>query len=187
VTSRAIDGPDAVRHEVYSMCLVERRRAQLGMTLLLFAEKKTLRERRPLVRNAGLLADQRDGFLETLGTERCGGLESALPSANDDDRHLLLRRGRVNHEAVQLRLDVDLAAQAAVGFPGRGGGFEHRVLILADGVEQGEELFLDVDVAGGALAVAAAFGDDAVHVVLYGAFHDGVAEGNVNRARGSGI
>jgi hypothetical protein len=32
-----------------------------------------------------------------------------LPSANDDDRHLLLSRRRVNHQTIQLRFYVDLA------------------------------------------------------------------------------
>ena len=86
----AIDGCHSARHQIYALGLVERGRAQLGMALLLFAEQKTLRERRPLVRNAGLVADQRDPFFVTLGAQGRGGLKTALSSANDDDAHLAL-------------------------------------------------------------------------------------------------
>jgi hypothetical protein len=41
-----------------------------------------------LIRNARLVADQRDSFLIALGTQGRGGLESALPRANDDNGHL---------------------------------------------------------------------------------------------------
>jgi hypothetical protein len=90
---------------------VKRRRAQLGVTLLLFAEQKTLRKRRTLVGYVRLVTDQRDRLLVSLGAQGRSGLESALPSANDDDGHLfiaplLLRRRRVDYQAVERRRDV---------------------------------------------------------------------------------
>ena len=100
---------------------------------------------------------------------------------------LLLRRGRVDHQPIELRRHMELAAQAAVGFARRRRGLKHRVLILGHRLQPRQELFFDVDVASGALAVAAAFGDDPVDAVLDGAFHDSVADRNVNGARGSGV
>jgi len=93
----------------------------------------------------------------------------------------------VDHQAVERGRHVELATQTAIGFPGRRRGLEHRVLIFRGRFQKREELFLDVDVAGGALAIAAAFGDDAVDAVLHGAFHDGVAYRNINGARNSSI
>src|SRR5579862_8584032 len=92
---------------------------------------------------------------------------------------LILRFRRVDHQSVQRRLHADLAAQAAVGFPWGGSGTEHRFLILGDRVQQWQEGLLHVHVTGGALEIAAAFGDDSVDTVLHGAFHDGVAHGHV--------
>src|SRR5438128_1669308 len=100
---------------------------------------------------------------------------------------LLLRGRRVDHQAVEFGLYVELAAQAAIRFPGRCRGLEHRVLVFGDRLQDREEVFLDVDVAGGALAIAAAFRDDPVDAVLNGAFHNRVAYRNVNRARASGV
>jgi hypothetical protein len=58
------------------------------MALLLFAQQKPFGKRRTLVRDVRLVADQRDSFLIALGTQGRGGLESALPRANDDNGHL---------------------------------------------------------------------------------------------------
>src|ERR1700676_5488170 len=60
------------------------------MALLLFSEQEAFRERRPLIRNAGLVADEHDALLETLGAEGRGGLKPALPSANNDDGHEII-------------------------------------------------------------------------------------------------
>ena len=140
----------------------------------------------------GFVADDGDRLVVTLGAQGGRGLESALSTANDDDAHLailrlLLRRGRVDHQAVECQRYVELAAQTAIGLPGRRSGFEHRILVFRHRLQNREELLFDVDVAGGALAVATAFSDDAVDAVLDGAFHDGVAYRNVNGAGSAGI
>ena len=93
----------------------------------------------------------------------------------------------MHYQPLEFGFYVKLAAQAAIGLSGRGSGLEHRILVLCHRGQHGLELFFDVDVAGGALAVAAAFGHDAVDAVLHGAFHDGVANRNLNCARGAGM
>ncbi len=48
----------------------------------------------------------------------------------------------------------------------------------AMGSSLSQERFLDIDVAGGAHTISAAFGDDAIDVVGYGALHHRRAGGN---------
>jgi hypothetical protein len=82
---------------------------------------------------------------------------------------------------------VEMAAQAAIGFAARSRRLKHSVFVFGDRLQDRKELFFDVNVTGGALAVAAALGDNPVDAVLDGAFHYGVAERNVNSARNSGV
>ncbi len=101
-----IDRRNARCYQGDPLRLVKRSGAQLGMALLLFAKQKAFRQRRTLIGDMRLVANERDRFLVSLGTQGRGDLEAALPSANDDDAHLLLRGRCENHQLVERHRDV---------------------------------------------------------------------------------
>ena len=183
------------RHQLDAMAFVKRDRPQGNAFDILLAGHEALGEWRALVGNIGLVADQRDRSLITFHAQRSGNLETGLPGS--DDNHavrlhcirpsaftpepLLLSLRRPHDQAVQLLGHWYLAAQAAIRTPLRGGSVEHFVLIFLDRIQQAEKCFVDINVAGGALAGAAAFGDDAVNSIFNGAFHYRVTDRNGNR------
>src|SRR3989442_1651519 len=62
-----------------------------------------------------------------------------------------------------------------------GGRSQHLFLLLADGRQAVEECRIDVNMAGGAHARAAALRDDAVDSILDCVLHDRCAHGHVDR------
>src|SRR5579871_3771415 len=74
-------------------------------------------------------------------------------------------------QAVERWRDPDLAGEPAVGQPCGGGAVEERILVLADRVELHQPGLVDIDMAGGADAVAAAFGRDPLDAVADGRAH----------------
>ena len=67
------------------------------------------------------------------------------------------------------------------------GGFEHRLLVFFGWIEQRQEFFFDVNVAGSAQAVTPAFSHDSIDPVLNSTLHNGVAHGYVHGDRVTGI
>ena len=65
------------------------------------------------------------------------------------------------------------------------GHISNESLRIVSVAAQGDEGVVDVDVAGGAGAAAAAFGIDAAHVAADGGLHDAGADLGVDRARGA--
>ena len=137
-------------------------------------------ERRALVGEIGLVANQRDRSLITFHAQRRGNLEAGL--SGSDDNHAastkpsLLGFGRPHDQAVELLGDRYLAAQTAVRPPLRSRSVEHLVLVFLDRIQQAEKRLVDINVAGGTLAGAATFGNNAVDSILDGAFHNRVAD-----------
>src|SRR5689334_21731740 len=78
---------------------------------------------------------------------------------------LRLRHG--DDEAVHLRRDHELAAEAAVGQARAAGAFEHRSLVGLHRRHHRQLVLADLDVARRTHAGAAAFGDDAVDAVQH--------------------
>src|SRR5258705_9720562 len=81
---------------------------------------------------------------------------------------------QVEDQTIEIGGELDLAGQAAVGPPFGGGAIQQRVLIAAHGRETREPALVDIDMAGGAHGVAAAFRQDSADIVarrgLHGAF-----------------
>ena len=92
--------------------------------------------------------------------------------------------GVCDDEAVELGADPDLAGQAR-GRPDVGGEVEHVLLHRRGRADHVLPFLVDIDVAGGAGAGAAAFGDDAGHVVADRGLHDGRALLRLDLARGA--
>src|SRR5215212_4519514 len=76
----------------------------------------------------------------------------------------VLALGQVYCQAIELRRELDLAAQSAVRPPRRGSEFEHAHLVLRGQIELAREGLAHVDVARRAGQQAAAIGLDALHV-----------------------
>src|SRR5947207_1215497 len=65
-------------------------------------------------------------------------------------------------QTIEIGGEPDLARQAAIGPPFGGGAVQQRVLVAAHGRQSGEPGLIDVDMAGGAHGVAAAFRQDSI-------------------------
>src|SRR6185436_8799860 len=82
--ARAIDRRDAYPgHEIDPVIAEELRRPQLDLVHPLLVENESLRQRRTLVGQMGLVADQGDWILIARRAQRGGGLEARLPGADD--------------------------------------------------------------------------------------------------------
>src|SRR5690349_9335917 len=90
--------------------------------------------------------------------------------------------GHVHGQAVELHSQRNLAGQPAVLATVRNTEVEEVVLHVLRATDAGREVVVDVDVAGGAAAVAPAFADDAGDAVAYGRGHDGLAGVGVHHA-----
>jgi hypothetical protein len=73
--------------------------------------------------------------------------------------------GQAQHETVEFRRYFYLARQPAAGRPFGCDAVEQRIFFLADGSEPDDPALIDIDMAGGAHGVAAAFGHDLVDAV----------------------
>src|SRR5205085_12545041 len=73
------------------------------------------------------------------------------------------------------------AGEAAVRLARAGGAFEHRILVGLHRRGLRQLVLLHIDMAGGAHAGAAAFGDDTVEPVKHRRLHDAGADGDVER------
>src|SRR6516225_8536693 len=91
-------------------------------------------------------------------TDRCRRLRQPEPPSD-------LRLWQVDDETLEFWGDDQLAAQPAVRPALARGEFEHRLLVVRLRRRSAELLLLDIDVAGRAHHLAAAFGDDAVDAV----------------------
>src|SRR5206468_2104094 len=80
----------------------------------------------------------------------------------------------VEDQTVEIGGELDLTGKPAVGPPFGGGAVQQRVLIAAHGRQTGEPVLVDIDMAGGAHGVAAAFRQNSAEIVarrgLHGAF-----------------
>src|SRR3982074_3507819 len=80
------------------------------------------------------------------------------------------------HQAVEFRRDLDLARQAAVGLTSGGGTVEQRVLLIAHRGQPVDPFVIDIDMAGGAHGIAAAFGHDLVDAMPRRSLHRALAD-----------
>ena len=170
------------------MALVEGQRSQGRGFDILLAEHEAFGERRALIGKIGLVANQGDPPLIPFHAQRQRQPGSRLVRLRRSPHRpmsfvmrapSLLRLRCPHDQAVQFLGDRDLAAQTAIR-PALGSrGVEHldpRLPGSASAVR--EQRLVDINVAGGALARAATFGDNAVHSILDGAFHHRVADRN---------
>ena len=165
-----------------SMALIEGQRTQGSAFDILLAGHEALGERRALVGEIGLVANQSDRSLIAFRAQRCCNLETGLSGSDDDDAirsHCLGLWRRPHDQAVEFLGHRNLAAQPAVRLTRAERGVEHFVLVFLDGFQQAEKRFVDINVAGGTLAGAATLGDNAVDSILDGAFHNRVADGHI--------
>ena len=83
----AVDlGDPGAGQKVDAVVAVESLRPQQEQVETDLAVEIVLRQRRPLVRQYRLVADQPDGALEAGLAQRGGHLEAGMASADDDDR-----------------------------------------------------------------------------------------------------
>lgn len=94
----------------------------------------------------------------------------------------VLPLGHAHRQPLQRLGDVDLAGQARVVL-GRGGKVQHVLFHYGLRAEFGLPGICDVDVAGGAVATAAAIGIDARHMVVNRRAHQRQANFSVDRVR----
>src|SRR2546427_77022 len=81
---RAIDRRDTIAREHVDPVIAEELRwAQLDLVHPLLVEDESFRERRPLVGEMRLVADERDRFLVAFGAQRRRGFEARLAGADD--------------------------------------------------------------------------------------------------------
>src|SRR6516162_5382020 len=103
---------------------------------------------------------------------RCRRLRRPAPASD-------LCLGQIDDETVELGGDNQLAAQPAVRPALARGEFEHRLLVVRLCWRAAELVLLDIDMAGRAHHLAAAFGDDPVDAVEDRAAHHAGADGNI--------
>src|SRR3954453_5124193 len=99
----------------------------------------------------------------------CFGCGRSSPPAADRSA-LALRNA--HHETGERRLHLDLAGQPAVGQPLCGSAVEQRILVIRHRIELRGPGVVDIDVAGGAHGIAAAFSNDAVDAIGQRRQHD---------------
>ena len=134
-----------------------------------------------------LVSNQRDGLRISFETERSSSLKAGLPCADDDhSTHCCVGGVLTIRPSNSL---VTRSWQLRRLFESRGEAVESSIAFSSSSIgwKLRQPARVNVDVTRRAHAGAAAFGDDAVHTVLDGAFHNGIADRDIYDSCSAGI
>jgi hypothetical protein len=165
------------------------RRADVQALERALAAEVFLRERRALIRQVGLGADDGDRAVEPVLTQGDGAFGARVPRAHDDNSvmHQSVQRGDRDVKAIKIGREGYLAGQARLR-PAMIGTVQQVILVLGHPVRGAGPVGINIDMAGGARHRAAATRHQFVEARVANDFHDRHARrgGDVMRLAVSG-